>query len=562
MYLHIFHRGWNTIMFLIFALVFVVGFSMIVPYNMDEFLFYDAIICHLYPGNNLHGWCDPFQLNVLNSGLILPLRSFDYVGSFPALYFLPIVLLWGSPLAARLLGMVFLVAGGFIAARIFSFRPRNVVLALILTFPYLFQHLVDTGPVGLQIFSVFLLYVLLDRWCAKQQWRTAIIIALLTFANIWTKPSFFWFAPGLLLFLLIHIVRNWTVLRAPVRRGRFVWQGIVAFMILGLLMAVLLLSTAADDSTVRPFLDQLMLSKSYSLSEILRGDWIGWSPSWYAFLHPLEATQRVYEVMLVPTLSRVFCIVHYLFVPFFLLALFARGLSRRALILPAVLYVSFLLTLMMIIRTQDSWAMHHAILSYPFLILATLATLRVVLLACASPSCLWLRALLFMWGAAFIVVNLFLYALFPMQTYQFHNTPQKHMVQRIINTGSIPDRTMVLTLDWGMFYYSGLFGSSQKSVLFEWGLDDPERIEYLQDLARENNRKIVLLYASADTSVNAPLLRWMMKLEPCAATPLDADWVMLVEPDEEIREVCQRYAVASSQPSLARRLLLQASLTR
>jgi len=37
---------------------------------------------------------------------------------------------------------------------------------------------------------------------------------------------------------------------------------------------------------------------------------------------------------------------------------------------------------------------------------------------------------------------------------------------------------------------------------------------------------------------------------------------MLAEPDDEIREVCQRYAAASSQPSFARRLLLEASLTR
>jgi len=560
-YSHLFHRGWNVIVLGIFAIAFVVGFSMVVPYNMDEFLFYDAIICHLYPGNNLHGWCDPFQLNVLNSGIILPLRSFDYVGSFPALYFLPIVLLWSSPLAARLLGMVFLVAGGFIAARIFSFRPRNVVLGLMLIFPYLFQHLVDTGPVGLQIFSVFLLYVLLDRWCAKQQWYIAVIIALLTFVNIWTKPSFFWFGPGLILFLLIHVVRNWVALRAPGRRSRFVLQGIVSLAVLALFMSILLLSTAADDPTVRPFLQQLMLSQSYSLREMVQGDWIGWSPSWYAFLHPLEATQRVYEVMSAPTLSRIFCIIHYLFVPFFLFVLFLKGLSYRVLILPAVLYVSFLVTIMMIVRTYESWAMHHAILSYPFLILAALATLRIVLTHAVS-SRFWLRAILFVWGTAFVVVNLFLYALFPTQTYNFHNTPQKHMVQRIINTGSIPDRTMVLTLDWGMYYYSGLFGSPNKSVLFEWGLDDPQRVEYLQNLARENNRKIVLLYAPADTSVNAPLLRWMMQLESCAATPLDADWVMLAEPDDEIREVCQRYAAASSQPSFARRLLLEASLTR
>ena len=548
---------------LVCALAFVVLFSAIVPYNMDEFLFYDTILCHLYPGNNLQGGCDPFQLNILGTGLVAPLRSYDYVGSFPALYFLPIILLWGSPLAARLLGMVFLMAGGTLAARIFSFKPKIVVPALILTFPYLFQHLVDTGPVGVQIFFVYLLYILLDRWCALQHWRTISAITLISFCGIWTKPSFFWFAPGLTLILLIHIVRHWAQLKMPGRLGVFLRQGMAGLAALGLLLAALYLSVSPLEPTVKPFLEQLMRSQSYSFAEIVRGAWLT-SPSLYAFLNPLEATQRVYEVMFAPGLSRLFSILHYLFVPItlLLLAAFARDFSRRKLVLPAALYVSFLLTITMIIRTKDSWAMHHAILSYPFLILAALATIRCALQAIASTDRLWLRVYLALCAIVFIVVNITLYALFPNQTYLVHTTPEKMLVQRIINTGSIPERTMVLTLDWGMFYYSGLFGSQQKSVLFEWGLNEPHRIEYLRNLAREHNRKLVLLYTPKDTSINAPLLKWMMRVEPCAATPSDADWVMLSEPDDEIREVCARYAAASSKPSLLQHLLLQASLTR
>jgi len=560
---HIFHKGWNVLTILIFGLAFVVAFSVIVPYNMDEFLFYNTITCHLYPGNNIHNGCDPFQLNVLGTGLVAPLRSYDYVGSFPALYFLPIILLWSSPLAARLLGMLFLMGGGFLAARAFSFRPKIVIAALILTFPYLFQHLVDTGPIGVQIFFVFLLYALLDRWCARLEWRLIGAIALVTFFGIWTKPTFFWFGPGLLLFFLIHVVRHWDTLKMPGHLGRLIRQGIAGAVVLGLFLAVLLFSTAPDDPAFRPFLHQLLQSQSYSVVELLMGKW-PLPSSLYAFLNPLEATQRVYEVLPAPMLSRIFSVLHYLFVPstLLLLVLFARGFSHRKLILPTMLYVSFLLTIMMVVRTRDSWAMHHAILSYPFLILATLATIRCALGAFASAPRPWLRMYLILCATAFIVVNILFYAIFPIQKYLVHNTPQKLVVQRIINSGSIPERTIVLALDWGMFYYSGLFGSSQKSVLFEWGLDDPNRVEYLKNLAREHHRKLVVLYTPRDTSINAPLLRWLMKLEPCAATPPGADWVMMAEPDAEIREVCERYAAASARPSLVERLLLQASLTR
>lgn len=553
--------GWHALTILGFALLFVVLFTMIVPYNMDEFLYYDTILCHLYPGNNLHGVCDPFQLNLFGTTLTVPLRSYHYVGSFPALYFLPIILLWQSPLAARLLGMVFLMAGGLLAARVFSFKPKIVVPALILTFPYLFQHLVDTGPVGIQILLVFLLYVLLDRWCAWQHWRTVGIIVLLTFLGIWTKPSFFWFAPGLIVFLLAHAARRRKLLFHTGRLRLFFLQGVCAACALAALLALLLLSTDPGNHAAHPFIEQLLQSSSYSFSEIVRGAWLS-APSFFALLHPLEATQRVFFVLPAPWLSALFCIVHYLFVPCILLLLFvfAHRSFRRSLLLPAALYVSFLLTVLMIVRTKDAWAMHHAILSYPFLILSVLATVRCALEADASRP--WFRIPLALFAGAFITVNILLYVVFPIQEYQVHSTPEKHLVQRIINSGTIPGRTMVLALDWGMFYYSGLFGSPEKSVLFEWGMRDTERMRYLRELAASHGRKLVFLSSPKDTSVDLRLFQRSIPLESCAATPPDADWVMLFEPDEEIREVCRRYAAAAAHPSLVRRLLLQASLTR
>ena len=36
-------------------------FSSVAPYNMDEFIHYDALACSFYPGNALFGECDPFR---------------------------------------------------------------------------------------------------------------------------------------------------------------------------------------------------------------------------------------------------------------------------------------------------------------------------------------------------------------------------------------------------------------------------------------------------------------------------------------------------------------------
>ncbi|MDD5103120.1 MAG: hypothetical protein PHX93_01840 [Candidatus Peribacteraceae bacterium] len=549
---------------LLLAVLFVIIFSAIVPYNMDEFIHYDTILCYLYPGNDLHGTCDPFKLNFLNTGLILPLRAYFYSGSFPSLYFLPIVLLWSSPLAARCLGMVFLLLGGFIAARIFKFKTIYVLFGLVALFPYLFQHLVDTGPIGFQVLSVFLVYLLLDRWCATLKIRIISAITLIIFCGIWTKFSYFWFAPGFAIFFLIHIIHHRHFLSSKKNLHTLFLQSAGALFVLVILVGSLVFSTAPDNSAVRPYLDPLIHSDALSLSEVLRGVW------WHSevvttLLHPLEATQRVFEVVPEISISFLYSIIVYLFAPFTLLLLFCaggKGFSRKNLILPSALTIAFFLTVIMIARTRGAGLMHHAILSYPFLILASLATIRCLLIAGAQSSRVWLRLFFIAWLTAYLFVNTVLFIKVPTQRYLFHDDPEKFIVHTIINTGTIPGRTMVLVVDWGMFYYSGLFGSSQKSVLFEWGLRGEGRITYLKDLAARNGRKLVVLYTSKETAADLPLIQRLIPLERCAATAPDAAWVMLVEPDDEIREVCARYAAASAQQSLTQRLLLRASLTR
>ncbi|MDD5041786.1 MAG: hypothetical protein PHX87_05285 [Candidatus Peribacteraceae bacterium] len=548
---------------LIFAFAFVVLFSTIVPYNMDEFIHYDTILCYLYPGNNLHGTCDPFKLNFLNTGFILPLRAYHYSGSFPSVYFLPIILLWSSPLAARSLGMVFMLLGGLIAARMFRFKPLHVFLGLGALFPYLFQHLVDTGPIGFHILSVFLIYALLDRWCSTLKTRYICAITLLLFCGIWTKFAYFWYVPGFAVFLLIHSIRHRRFLFTGRHLALFLGQSASALLVLLILVGSLLLSTAPDNPAFKPFLDTIIHSDALSFSELLHGVW--WhSPVVTALIHPLEATQRVFEVIPANVPSLLYSVVIYLSVPlilFILLLTERKFIDRKHLLVPAALMVAFFLTVVMIARTKGAGAMHHAILSYPFLILATLATIRCLLDAVAHSSRTWLRWILIVWLAAYVIVNLIFCIKFPTQPYRFHDDPEKFLVHTMINTGSIPDRTMVLVVDWGMFYYSGLFGSSKKSVLFEWGLKDEARIRALQDLAHRNGRKIVVLYTSRETASNLPLIQQVVPLERCAATPLNAAWVLLFEPDAELNEICNAYTLMQHAP-VAQQLLLRASLTQ
>jgi hypothetical protein len=537
-------------------------FGSLAPYNMDEFIHYDAIACHLYPGNSLHGTCDPFMLDFLGTGWVLPLRAYHYSGSFPALYYLPIHLLWNSPLAARMLGLVFLLLGAGMCARIFRLPRKFVVPPMLLCFPYLFQHLVDTGPVGFHILSVFLIYFCLDEWLATLRWRWVPAIALIVVCGLWTKFSYAWYAPGFACFFLIHFVRHRALLRKRKKIRRLLLQALAAAALIALPIGALLWSSAPGNPADHPYLGQLLHSETFTPAEIAHGVWKD-SGVTYSLLHPLEATQRIFEVEPAPAASAVFSAVTFLFTPLTLLLLALRrksAVSRRALLLPAALYGVFLLTVLMILRTKGAGLMHHSVLSYPFLWLSVFAALRAVRWPSVSARWsivkIWLLCVL----GAFLAINMFFFARFPLQHIRFNDQPEKLLAHAIINTGSIPRKFMVLTLDWGMFYYSGLFGSPDKSVVFAWGLKDADGIRRYRDIAAEDGRKLLFLYTREPTSTDLAVVRSTLPVEPCSAFADDAEWQMLAEPDAELERACDTFRDAYDSRRIDHRPLLRMGL--
>ncbi len=101
----------QSALLLLFGALVVMLISQAAPYCMDEFLQYNEIIYGHYPANNLNSFneaADLYDLNLYNTGLILPLRCYYYMGVLPALYYYPLFLVWQDPLSARFLGIVFI----------------------------------------------------------------------------------------------------------------------------------------------------------------------------------------------------------------------------------------------------------------------------------------------------------------------------------------------------------------------------------------------------------------------------------------------------------------------
>lgn len=524
-------------------------FTGLAPYNMDEFLFYDAILCHWFPGNDLHGSCDPFMLDALGTGWIAPLRSYHYVGSLPALYFFPLFLAFHSPLSARLLNVAMLAAGAWIAGRRFGLRARTSVGLSLLTFPYFFQHAVDTGPVSPQILATFAAYALIRRWIADGRTRDALCIGVIVFLSLWVKFSYFWLFPGLLVAVAVelHAQRRWD----RCLTAGFWLQGAGAAAVATAGLAALLLSNAPGNAASFPYLDALKNSESFGVAELL-GNAASSRAAWLLF-HPLEATQRIFHVESHPLLSLAYSLLAYGFVPLSMLFLAWNdpGGSRRPkngprTAVPLLLYGAFLVTVLAIARTKAAVSMHHAILSYPFLLLSTFAAIEYAAANAKRIGARRLQRWAIAYGTAFACVNVALFCVFPFQGKYHHDEPEKMLAHAIVTSPRVSQAYTVVVLDWGMFYYSGLFGSPRgKSVVFEWGIHEATRLEELRSLAAAHGKKLLFLYTTRETAGDLGLIAGSGGLVGCAALPpASSAWAILAEPDDSLADACASFAEA------------------
>lgn len=495
-------------------------------------------------------------------GIILPLRAYHYAGSFPALYYYPVYLIWNSPLSARALGLVFLCAGAFFAARTFRFKFKYVALGLLLFFPYAFQHVVDTGPVGLHVLSIYVIYALMDRWCATLHKRYISAITVLIFLCIWTKFSYFWMAPGIFSFFLIHVCRHRKFLWTRENLFRLISQSAVAASMLTILVGSLLLSTSPSNSSFKPYLHELLISKSHTLPDLWDGIWWFSGVVW-ALLHPLEATHRIFIVATPGLAERLYARILFLFVPTMLIVLGIDSYGRKkdsllALVQPLVLYLAFLVTVITIARTMNAGVMHHAMLSLPFLILAILSTIRCALDS-NLPKLLMKRSLVTV-CIVFLGINLIFFAKFPTQQLRNHDHHSKQLAHRILNTGTVSERFTVLIVDWGTYFYEGLYGSPQKSTIMLEGMNDPNLLVEIRNEVRKNNRKLIVMYLNDHDAVRWQEIQSSFPLATCSGMPKSAPWQILYEPDKEMKKVCSNYEKAVRNTSTVKQISLRASL--
>lgn len=528
---------------------------------MDEFIFYNKLACFFRPFSIVDEACSVFDLNFLNTGLILPLRTYHYAGSFPSFYYLPLFLLWKSPLSARFLGYLFLLGGGVILARMFRVSLKHIIIALLLLFPYAFQHLVDTGPIGFHILSVYIYVFLLERWTRTLRWRYVLAIATMLFLGIWIKLSYFWFLPAFGILLAISFAENPWLLKHAIHRCRVLIQGGVALLLASTAVGVLLMSTDPHNPQRMPLWEEIRQSEVRSVRELVRGEWM-LSGIVAALQNPMEATQRVYDVAPRGFTAGIYSVLLYGVVPFglllaFLLRLPLHPVRRRW---SLYYYCAFLLTVAMVTRTRGAWAMHHAILTYPFLILALLSLIAAYREG-GEGRWKWYAAR--SWSVifgCFLILNVLFYIRTPFQHVHATEHPSKQVIHAILQRPDIARKYIAVVVDWGMYYINGPYGDREQMVLWWWGMRHEDQVQSLREIAQQYGRKVLFVYMQENTAADIPLIQRSFSLIPCHATIPSDPWQMVAEYDPILLRECQVVGahVAARRQFLASVLPLQA----
>ncbi|MDO8468639.1 MAG: hypothetical protein Q7S29_02670 [Candidatus Peribacter sp.] len=541
----------HLIPYLVISVLLVTLLSLILPFTMDEFSQFSPIICHYYPYNALNVFreaCGLYDLRiplpVLNN-MHLPLRAFYYVGSVQALIYFPLFLLWKSPLSARLLGMIWLIAEASVLSILFpGIRRRWFFFGLIGFFFYFLMHVVDRGPIGPQFFFAFLSYWLICQWINTLRLRYVVWLVIITVAGLWLKLSFIWIMVGVAMVSTSYFLQRWRMVFAtPQSTRKFLWQAAVGLLVLALLWYVIFFAQMNDG--VR-YYKIMGLEGMLSWKELLQGEVFS-SHSWGILWNMWHANALgKWEQILPPTAQSIaYTLVTILSLPILALGLMAtRRLTIRQIIEPAVFYAAFLVVLSLILLSKTAWAIHHIMLAFPFLILSFASLFD----ACRhSMRKMW--AGWYVVGCMLLAVNGIAYATYFRQPIRVGDSFSRQVMHEVLYDHTLSSRYIYVIVDFGMYFYQGLYGNRDQSVLFILPLNKAEQIAQLKEIALAQHRKLLFVHQTGWSETNKELIASSFDLQRCSAVPADAVWQILLEKDGSIDSPCHTTHPAVQAPA-------------
>ena len=472
----------------------IVATVFFVPPNMDEFAHYHIISCLNFPESEFHILRDACggknTMNLKVFGKMLPLRSYQYIGFSPSIFYYPIYSLFPDYHSARIMGAITLLFIIFSAA----FLTRtNVFLSLAIfgiSVPMLFQIVNDTGPVGFQNLLIFLIPLvakfIVEEKNSNKAFMMSLGLGIITFLGFETKPIMGFYIPSI---FIITIFTCCNVYKNPF--SLFFIRLLPAFLLFVALTLTLLLS----ETPYGKYYFQELLGQSGRLSHLsffeqylikIKAVTLDFLPNFYNFAYRYYGFSFSKELYV---LSIAFWIpVFYSFIIYY--RNFQKGKKEKdknyylfiALMLAFI--VGFFSSCFDLRKTSG----HQIIYLVTFLFTALLIALD------------WLKKkkpLQFKLILIFLVgVQVVLAAVTFTKEPEDHTSWDRLPILNILAKKEVADRFIIAHIDWGMYFISALYGSKNQLVTYYIPRNDLMAKQFLRLLKNTSvvrNKKLLFV---------------------------------------------------------------------
>jgi hypothetical protein len=346
-------------------------------------------------------------------------------------------------------------------------------------------------------------------------------MAFTVFLGIWAKLTYFWLLPGIGI-LFLALLLDGKKLPSKENCKRIGLQVLGSAFLLIVLLGLIFLSTSPYDSSSFPYIDEITSSKWLPIQQLFQLNIIKERGVWKALFNPFEATQRIFVVKDPNLITKLYSGFILLLVPACLLALRINWFEK---IKPSFLYFAGIVAFMITLLIERAWAMHHTVLSFPFFILSIFSTIELLRKYYPEKFPIIVSALFIV----FVVLNSYFFINFPKQKVREHDDWSKIKIHKILQGRELAKDFFYVAIDWGMYYYQGLYGSDSQSVLYMEPLNSQSQIEALNELKRKYNRKLLFIYRNDNSSSDLSLIRESFHLKEYGTTSQNQIWRIMLE---------------------------------
>jgi len=520
------------------AILALLAIIFFVPPNMDEYLPYHQIARFFYPNSVEHTFREPcddsFDIKIF--GVKLPLRSYPYCGFSEGLRYLPFFLISKSYISARIMKLILILLMFYLIVRLTKTKPIYVLALTLFNLPLMFQMLIDTGPVAYQICLTTLIPFLLSR---TKNVAVACAVGLLVYFGFETKAIF---AISLIPISIITLIYIWDDFFKSDKNGKI--KTIIALSSAVLVFLTLSIVTFTGKTKSGSFYFKSVVGRPAisvfniaEQTEHFKNNLSIYFKSFLNFGHRVFQTKNSPDFFTTVILSSYLALIASTFAVFikrktldknkFLkyhsalaLRLFRnKSFGEKSIIVPRrksifdIVYrgrnreiidkinaiptfnkdcalfianiISFIFVAWFVNRSSESWAGHHIILSFPFLIMGLIYAVKilknyfpkfaVIMITIAAISNIIL-------GVSLLQKN-------PHPT----DDRSKIKILNYLNDGALSKNNIYVVIDWGMYYIQSLYGPKDQTVLYIDPLNSVSQINSVKKIAAKGDKNVIFI---------------------------------------------------------------------